>query len=75
MSAKQPEALWMADALETTNGLFVKNQAAAELRRLHAENLVLKDLCVRSFRALCDDDFPILREELCHFTKEENHHD
>lgn len=39
MSAKQPEALWMADALETTNGLFVKNQAAAELRRLHAMNV------------------------------------
>lgn len=49
--------------------------SAQELRRLHAENEILKDLCKRSFRALCDDDFPILREELCHFTKEENHHD
>lgn len=42
MVNQQPEALWMAEALETTNGLFVKNQAAAELRRLHAENLQLR---------------------------------
>ena len=30
----QPEALQLADDLEVTNGLFMKNQAAVELRRL-----------------------------------------
>lgn len=48
---------------------------ATELRRLHAENQILHDLCKRSFRALSDDDFPILREELCHFTQEKGQDD
>lgn len=38
MEVKQPEALWLAESLEITNGLFVKKDAAAELRRLHEEN-------------------------------------
>lgn len=37
---------------------------ATELRRLHAENLQLKDLCERSLRALMEEDFPVLRDEL-----------
>lgn len=49
--------------------------SAAELRRLHAENQVLRDLCKRSLRALSEDDFPILREELRHFTQEEDQDD
>lgn len=37
---------------------------ATELRRLHVENLQLKDLCERSLRALMEEDFPVLRDEL-----------
>ena len=40
------------------------HHAAVELRRLHAENLQLKDLCERSLRALWEEDFPVLRDEL-----------
>lgn len=36
--SQQPEALRLADELEVTNGLFIKKEAAAELRRLHAAN-------------------------------------
>jgi len=34
---EQPEALRLAESLEITNGLLAKKEAAAELRRLHAE--------------------------------------
>lgn len=48
--------------------------SAQELRRLHAENLQLKDLCERACLALQEDEFPSLREQLRIATKEEDHH-
>ena len=44
---KQPEALRLADAYEATR-LRGHMEAAAELRRLHAENEVLHDQCLKS---------------------------
>jgi len=42
MSNKQPEALWLADDLETLRmNTATNDQAAAELRRLHAVNQAL----------------------------------
>ena len=65
MTKKQPEALRLAawfDSFYLDTSMQAK--AAAELRRLHAENQVLKDLCSRSFRALWEEDFPNLRDDL-----------
>jgi len=49
MTDKQPEALWLADALECTSVIYPRAQAAAELRRLHEVNVelleALKELC------------------------------
>lgn len=73
MSEKQHVALRLAEWLEQ-RGWPEMDEAAAELRRLHAENQILLDLCNRSLRALSEDDFPILREELRHFTKKEDHY-
>ena len=51
MTAKQPEALRLADAMEAVNTnnadsllvqMAAKSAAAAELRRLHAENEALR---------------------------------
>ena len=47
MTARQPEALRLADELETAEAIWwVADEAAAELRRLYAEN--------EDFRATCD---------------------
>lgn len=47
---------------------------ATELRRLHAENQVLRHLCERACLALQEDDFPSLRQQLRIATKEEDHY-
>ena len=76
MIDKQPEALRLADILATHYNIYCDTvEAAAELHRLHAENQILLDLCKRSLRALSEDDFPILREELRHFTQEKGQDD
>ncbi len=80
MNLQQPEALRLAARLDPAHSYQtplpdLRREAAAELRRLHAENQILLDLCKRSLRALSEDDFPILREELRHFTQEEGQDD
>lgn len=47
MTDKHPEALRLADLLESDNGhtVWQSEQAAAELRRLHMENADLKNAC------------------------------
>lgn len=83
MTNQQPEALRLARENEAdaygypagTVGYQLHMDTAAELRRLHAENQILLDLCNRSLRALSEDDFPILREELRHFTQEKGQDD
>lgn len=67
----RPEARRLVDLIERYNSgvhsqAIVEDycKAAAELRRLHAENEKLKSLCRRSLQALWEDDFPSLRDEL-----------
>jgi len=53
MSYKQPEALMLADALdESFSGLC--GEAAAELRRLHAENVKLKNKVLWNDKGLAE---------------------
>lgn len=47
--------------------LGTADECGNEWIRIQNENLILKDLCKRAFRAVNDDDFPILREELDYF--------
>lgn len=59
--SKQPEALWLADALEGDYYDDVRvTAAAAELRRLHAENEALKKQPAR---------FPLLRKPVKHISE------
>jgi len=53
---EQPEALGIAEALEQTHPMvfLYGQQAAAELRRLHAENQELLSAC-RAMLACCYD--------------------
>ena len=50
--SNQPEALRLADAIESNYGEQPELDAAAELRRLHYNNQVLKDALWRA----CGDD-------------------
>ena len=64
MVNERPEALRLAKIFEDHYFYSDTNEAAAELRRLHAESEKLKSLCRRSLQALWEDDFPSLRDEL-----------
>ena len=75
MTDQQSKALQLADSLEYQIDFGPYNwgrvetlmtKAAIELRRLDAENQALKDLCIRSLRALMEEDFPALRDDLRH---------
>lgn len=56
----QPEALRLADALEDTDSADDHDDAAAELRRLHAENEALKRDVHNLNWALGKDDYPTM---------------
>ena len=60
---KQPEALRLADAYEATR-LRGHMEAAAELRRLHAENEVLHDQCLKSVMVISvlEDEIEAMRK-------------
>lgn len=66
---------WFCRNVKDTEDFRWKHMAdsSQELRRLHAENLVLKDLCGRACQALHEDDYPALKEELRQTMKEDNH--
>ena len=56
MSNKQPEAIRLADDLETLRmNTATNDQAAAELRRLHTVNQVLVD-ALQSVLDMCNED-------------------
>ena len=56
MSNKQPEALRLADNLETLRmNTATNDQAAAELRRLHAVNQALLE-ALQSILDMCNED-------------------
>lgn len=56
MSNKQPEALRLAEDLETLRmNTATNDQAAAELRRLHAVNQVLVE-ALQSVLDMCNED-------------------
>ena len=56
MSNKQPEALRLADDLETLRmNTATNDQAAAELRRLHAVNQALLE-ALQSILDMCNED-------------------
>ena len=56
MSDKQPEALRLADDLETLRmNTATNDQAAAELRRLHAVNQALLE-ALQSILDMCNED-------------------
>lgn len=76
MSKEQPEALWLADALDAINehnadsllALNVIRQAGPELRRLHAENEALRAQIGQGEPGeLSDDDI----SDLAHSANEE----
>lgn len=72
---QQPEALRLADVLDLlAMDMKTPLQAAAELRRLYAENQVMRHLCERACIALQEDEFPSLRQQLRIATKEEDHY-
>ena len=73
MTDQQSKALQLADTLQHqvefgsynwTRAESLMLDAVTKLRRLHAENQTLKDLCSRSLRALMEEDFPVLRDDL-----------
>jgi hypothetical protein len=54
----QPTALRLADALEISSNHGMRREAAAELRRLHAENERWRAAAAMSFDALALDAGP-----------------
>lgn len=53
---EQPEALRLAEALETPNHPFTQSQAAAELRRLHEISIKYGELLYAVHKAFPDEN-------------------